>query len=125
MEDRPIYVIEQDDGVLTVEEPPVALDGGRVVYCCGGVSVPTWPTDPALAWDLETLRGVARAAGAAEMAVLRRVEDPDVYWRRDGRFGRLRGADAGTLVLIRFAADDGVARPCEQWEFSQEVGCEL
>lgn len=116
MEPKAVYVVEQGDGELTVEEPPI-LDGGRVLYCCRPPTGPAWPVDQALSVDLETLRGVADMAGAAEMVVLRRVESPDVYFRRGGQFGQVRAADAGVLVLIRFDVDDGAAAPCQQWEF--------
>jgi len=115
MESGPVYLIEQDDGSLTVEEPLV-LDGGRVVYCYQPPTGSAWRVDKALAFDLETLRGVAAMAGASQMVVLRRVEAPDVYFRRGAEFGQLRGADAGVLVVIRFDVDDGGAA-CQQWEF--------
>lgn len=117
MEDKPVYLVEQNDGILTVEDPPLALDGGRLVYCYQPPTGPAWPVDQALSVDLETLRGVADMAGAAQMVILRRVEAPDIYFRRGGDFGQLRGADAGLLVLIRFDVDDGELAACQQWEF--------
>lgn len=116
MEPKPVYLIEQDDGALVVAEPPVADRAGRVIYCYQPPAGPAWLVDKTLALDLDTLRGVAVMAGAAEMVVLRRIEVPDLYFRRGLEYGQLRGADAGTLVLIRFDVHDSGAA-CEHWKF--------
>ncbi len=116
MEPKPIYLIEQNDGTLTVEEPQPAPHGTSI-YLHGRTPARTpasFKFDPGLALEIATLRGLADAMGAAEIAVLRGVEAPDVYWRHGNEYGRLQAGDAGTLVLIRFAAHDG-GKPAEHW----------
>lgn len=115
MEPKPIYLIEQNNGDLTVEEPP--LPAGARAYCCTPPEPTVWTVDPGLTLEIDTLRRLARAMGAANMTVIRGAESPDIYWRSDGQHASLRGQNAGTLALIRFREHDGGAQPCEQWEF--------
>lgn len=114
MEPKPIYLIEQNNGELTIEEPP--LPASARAYCCTPPAPTVWTVNPGLTLEIDTLRRLARTMGAANMAVLRRIEVPDLYFRRGLEYGQLRGADAGTLVLIRFDVHDSGAA-CEHWKF--------
>ncbi len=92
------YVIEQNDGALTVEEAPVQLPPYRPVQ---RLSLPRAAVVPHLALDLDTLRQLAFAAGAAHVALVRHPT-------------------TGTNLLIHFDATDGAPRDTEYWTASHD-----
>lgn len=108
MEPRPIYLIHQNDGTATVEEPPT-LDAIRNAHRAN----PTYPRDALLALDIETLCDLARIAGASDVAIIRAATDPAISWTHAGADAHLHAADAGTLLIIRFPATDGRAPTVE------------
>lgn len=112
----PVYAIEQDDGELTVTEPPAG--DPRAAYVRARPTNINFPHDPSLSILLNDLINVCLYSGASQIAILRGIETSGLEFLRAGAYGRLELANCGTLVLIRFPGHDG-GPPAEHFSNDQ------